>query len=378
MQSPFEVQELVDYILRFLRDSKPDLKTCALVCRSWAYLAQSHLFQKISVVINDVRSAAPENLWPRILGGSPHLNRYIRQLYLFVLSNGSRSICTAVWELCNFPFTHVDRVQAVCIGANSTTSAMALQQLFSLPTIAHIELLTTAVEPDHFFGTFQRCSPAMKHLDLWFSRAPLPVLSTPHNPQLITLETLSVQAFANLTLDRWLLSLLHPFTLSTVRALLIIAGPIVWPDLAPAMNNIGTLSIDGMSHHINLDLTAFPDLYLLRIRVALAATTNLLTGRHMSLLSAIARAPRLRTVILELTLRLDRDPGLQQLLDHSRIFADSSSKSNILHTAETYQLAAHFPQLKAKEMLRSVPYNPKWWEMLEPLFVLFYSLEFKI
>ncbi|KAJ7604704.1 hypothetical protein DFH06DRAFT_1386864 [Mycena polygramma] len=254
MQSLFAVQELADYIIHFLRDSRPNLKTCALVCRSWLYPAQSHLFRKIAVSILDFIDRecilALGNLWPRLLNASPHLNRHICQLDLSIASDGSGSTCTAVWELCNFP------------SSGST-------QLFNLPTVVHwVRLMSTTVEPKHFPDMFQRCSPAMKHLDLYFSgHAPLPALLIPYTSRVAALTTLLVQSFRPITLNRQLLLVLHPFTFTNLRALNISASPVEWLDLAPAMKALEILGIYNMNDHSNIDLTAFPDLHLLHIRV---------------------------------------------------------------------------------------------------------------
>ncbi|KAJ6449403.1 hypothetical protein C8R47DRAFT_948518, partial [Mycena vitilis] len=71
-------QELVDYIIRFLRDSRRDVKSCALVCRCWLYPAQSHLFHQLAI------SSDPTDTkrWLRLLDASPHLNQHIRRLSL--------------------------------------------------------------------------------------------------------------------------------------------------------------------------------------------------------------------------------------------------------------------------------------------------------
>ncbi|KAJ7654044.1 hypothetical protein DFH06DRAFT_1474666 [Mycena polygramma] len=365
MERLFAVQELVDYIIHFLRDSRLDLKTCALVYRTWLYPAQSHLFRKIGVSINRERVLAPENLWPRLLNLSPHLNRHIRQLDLVIASDGSGSTCAAVWELGGFPFMHLKRVH----------SALALQQLLNLPTVVEVRLMSTTVEPKNFLDIFQRCSPAIKHLDLYFSgRTPLPVLPLSRTSKVATLTTLSVQSFRPIIFDRHLLFVLHPFTLANLRALRISASPIEWLDLAPAMKALEILGIYNMNDHRNIDLTAFPNLHLLHIRVdsmSPAETT-------MNLLSSITRASHLRTLILQLSLidpqqltavcsvfdqALSNYPGLTVELEYTK------SLSGLEVTqAQVDQVVANFPHLSAKKMLRSVPYNPSWWEM-SPSFI---------
>ncbi|KAJ7604726.1 hypothetical protein DFH06DRAFT_1253895 [Mycena polygramma] len=236
--------------------------------------------------------------------------------------------------------------------------------------------MSTTVEPRHFPDMFQRCSPAIKHLDLYFSgRAPLPALPIRHTPKVAALTTLSVQSIRPMMLDRHLLFVLHPFTLTNLRALNISASPIEWHDLAPAMKALEILGIYNMNGHRNIDLTAFPNLRLLHIRVDSMSPAHTTTN----LLSSITRASHLRTLVLELSL-----PDQQQLTGVCSVFDPALSNHRELAVevefaqalskhggagfkvevtqAERDQAAANFPHLSAKKMLRCVPHKRLWWE----------------
>ncbi|KAJ6513663.1 hypothetical protein C8R47DRAFT_1091567 [Mycena vitilis] len=295
---------------------------------------------------------------------SPHLVRHVRQLNLPISSGQTDS---AVWDLCNFPFTHVKRFEGIYAEELSARSLLALQLLFSLAPLVHVRLFLIEVEPENFHlpVIFQRCSPAMKHLKLWLlgirAFVSFPICYT---PKIVTLTTLSVRSFTPLSLDRQLFHFLRPFTLSCLRALSLFAGSVEWLDFAPEMNGLEILSIDGVCDHINLDLTAFPSLHLLRVRVAPADSTTSGVDRNMNLLSSITRAPHVRTLILDLSLLQPQQlpavcSAYDQVLSNHRELAVEIEFTE----AQTEQVAANFPHLNAKKMLCSIPHTIFWWDV---------------
>ncbi|KAJ7662557.1 hypothetical protein DFH06DRAFT_1396626 [Mycena polygramma] len=315
MQSPFAVQDLVDYLMDFLCHSKADLKTCALVCRSWLYPAQSHLFRRISIILHS--ELGDMDVWPRLLYASPHLHRHIRQLELcFRTAQGSAA---RVSEVCDFPFTHLEWVWCTYVGDLSAQNAVALRQLFGLPTLRHVKCKLPA-SPDHH-----------------------------HIPKPIVLASLSVQNFTTLTLNRRLLLLMQPFTVSNLKALSIMAGSVEWPDVAPAMDTLEILEIHSESDHTNFDLNAFPKIHLLRIRVAPAATTNFIAAdRYMGLLFSIARALHLRTVI-QLHCGEPQLSAICATFDQALATLRGLAVEIVFSLTQKAPLAALFPKLSAKK-----------------------------
>ncbi|KAJ7662661.1 hypothetical protein DFH06DRAFT_1190589 [Mycena polygramma] len=239
MQSPFAAQELMDYFTFSLRDSTPDLKTCALVCRFWA------------------------------TGCIPPMTTIHR---LFIAFTTDQNSTLRISEICNSPFTRLESVETAYVADASVQNILALQQLFSLPTLRYVtvkmgkpEILDTDI--------FRRCSPALQHLNIGclalFSALPDPYIlgSTPLTAlmSLMFRHTPMVAA----TLHGFLHTILLPFTLSTVKALGIWAASTVKSYcLSPVINNVKILSIDVAAIHIGLNLPAFPQLTFLHIGVA--------------------------------------------------------------------------------------------------------------
>ncbi|KAK7017712.1 hypothetical protein R3P38DRAFT_2539992 [Favolaschia claudopus] len=73
-RSPFEVQELCDYMVDFLHDDPATLKTCALICTSMVSSAQHHLFHEVQFG-NGVkwRDGGACKRFCELITSSPHL-----------------------------------------------------------------------------------------------------------------------------------------------------------------------------------------------------------------------------------------------------------------------------------------------------------------
>ncbi|KAJ7673635.1 hypothetical protein DFH06DRAFT_1292541, partial [Mycena polygramma] len=355
MHSPFTVQELVDYIVHFLRDSRDDLKTCALVCRSWLSPAQSHLFRKITalVVHNDPKR------WSRVLNASPHLIRHIRRLQLsFTTDKGSAS---RVSEICNFPFTHLQWVGISYIGDLSVPNVRALQKLFSLATLHQVAFMTEVGKPVNLREIFRRCSATIQHLDIggaaFFPSSPPPHISG--SMARVTLTALRIRDIGTTTLNGGLLAGLHPFAVSSLKALAVRGAPTVeWLSLSRVMNSIEVLNIDVVTDHIDFDLSAFPQLSLLRISITTSLTLPDLERHALDLFSSLTRAPpNLRTLMLEIyNFGPQRLPAVCAVFD--QVLSNVGLAVEIESTRDQPQAAVHFPTLRAKNMVRCVPHNP--------------------
>ncbi|KAJ6449395.1 hypothetical protein C8R47DRAFT_358945 [Mycena vitilis] len=154
---------------------------------------------------------------------------------------------------------------------------------------------------------------------------------------------------------------MHPFTVSNLRALSIRAGPAIqWTDLGPAMNTLEILDINSESHHINFDLTAFPNLHLLRIRVT--PDHLIAPDRETALLSSIAKAPHLRTVILQLHCGERQLSAICAAFDQPLSTLRGITVEIVFAWRQKAPLAALFPRLGAKNMLSGSPFNWDWWD----------------
>lgn len=156
--------------------------------------------------------------------------------------------------ICNFPFTHLEGASVTCRSL-TLASALALQQLLSLPTLcrAHIECYNygTRTKPAHFLQIWDRCSTSLRHLVVGsansFSGA---VLSTQHSSSPIPLESLQIlQSLQTLqisrNIDRWLTHTLCPLDFSRLKALSILSNTEVLqsPTFLPAHRTIEVLDL---------------------------------------------------------------------------------------------------------------------------------------
>ncbi|KAJ7912733.1 hypothetical protein B0H13DRAFT_2006338 [Mycena leptocephala] len=360
MGTPFTVQELVNRCVDFLGDSTPDLKACALVSRSWVYPAQAHVFREIWIAERDPSESTHEVLWDRLqetLETSPHLIRHIRRLEIVV--NGQ-------WlsKLCNFPFTHLEHVQTVLRGEFTLEAALAFRQLFSLPTLRSVNLEgTKSPESTTFVKIFERCSPAVRKLELdFFGDPPFSAVSeTPAAP--IPLASLMIATFG--AINRPFLPGLHPFSTSNLKAFKIESSyEIVWHELEPAIKTIEILSIRVQSH-ISLNLSAFPRLSVLYIHTGTLGINDEVQGEIINtVLSTIPTEHNIHTIVIT------RDPSMPRSVWEA---LDLTLSRLRLSTVELHVYgppenlpnrddAVCFPQSSAKDILRVVPYNPNWWE----------------
>ncbi|KAJ7487028.1 hypothetical protein FB451DRAFT_1168402 [Mycena latifolia] len=129
--NPSGIQELLEQCIEFLRDSPSDLKTCALVSRSWTSAAQGHILRQFSI-----RVSFSQCMWERnekILHRSPHLIRLIRRLHLEAHKLSSFGTFSAIFA---FPFT---RLHDVCIPTRvgiTQTVSLSIQALFGRCTLS--------------------------------------------------------------------------------------------------------------------------------------------------------------------------------------------------------------------------------------------------
>ncbi|KAJ7106513.1 hypothetical protein C8R44DRAFT_324759 [Mycena epipterygia] len=259
MEGPELAQELVDHIIDFPYDSPNNWPACALVSRSWTHAAQSHIFRSVRLVSS--RSEENERLWTRFhetLDASPHLIRHVRQLDFrsrFYLSTETFIM------ICSFPFTHLQRASVDCF--LTPTSAVALQQMLSLPTLHHLQILcVTAAAQSAFFHIWDQCSTRLRHLELeCYLKAAQGFSPT------IRLESLNVIAATDVVRD-WLTHPLCPLDFSGLKHFSTWNTELLASQkFAHALQTIQTLDVLANTVNPILDLSSFPSLALLRITI---------------------------------------------------------------------------------------------------------------
>ncbi|KAJ7662579.1 hypothetical protein DFH06DRAFT_1190370, partial [Mycena polygramma] len=286
---PLLVQEILDHCIGFLRDSPSDLKICALVSRRWVNGAQSLLFQKI--LINTSHKCLELH---SVLQSSPHLVQHIQRLIINPLSFTD----DAFSAVGNFDFTNLRQLYVYGTTPYHTpTSITSFQALLSRPSLIHIIFqLDTAPTPS-FFALWDRCSPSLRHLELYFSYAP----SAPYQPREsrsippIPLESLRIMFMSRVEdFADWLTHALGPFDVGNLRVLSIVNRPEdLWRALPSAFRSIKALEFTAEESGTPFKLSTLPDLEILRIQLLRGVTTQVLNT-----LSTAGPANRIRRLIL--------------------------------------------------------------------------------
>ncbi|KAK7052764.1 hypothetical protein R3P38DRAFT_3255848 [Favolaschia claudopus] len=168
IQNPLLVQELLERCISFisdlddlsLRGQTSALLSCALVSRSWVHPAQANLLCAPHLTNPTTRAPGPSLL--RLLStldSFPYLIPHVRLLALDVVFSAMQSRTSQTVE--HLPFTNLHSVSI-----RVARCEPALQVLFRLPTLAHINIRAIVVHLSDFTGIWQHCTPSIRHLQL--------------------------------------------------------------------------------------------------------------------------------------------------------------------------------------------------------------------
>ncbi|KAJ6613993.1 hypothetical protein B0H10DRAFT_2436192 [Mycena sp. CBHHK59/15] len=254
--SPLDFQELVDHCITLLAEGDISilhrtraLVSCALVARSWVDAAQAHLFRAPHRVTADLWDSwdtrRPLLRLYRTLDTSPHLIRHVRDLNMSLTVDCITRNAT-FFEFCHLPFLHLESASIFLRRRLGHEFSMALQQLFSLPTLVYIKLDIWMENVSTFSDMWKRCSPTIRHLDLTtdidLSRTPDPDLD-------------------HVQLYPWAL---YPFDLSHLKALSIRDDMgVPWERFH--VQTVQVLDVNATTEEGVVDLSLFPNLSHLRI-----------------------------------------------------------------------------------------------------------------
>ncbi|KAF8208200.1 hypothetical protein K438DRAFT_318196 [Mycena galopus ATCC 62051] len=259
-------QELVDECMSYLVYDYSNLRAAALVCRSWSLAAQGLLFK--TLWLDTTRGYRRVE---KALRMSPHLVHYTQALVLYGHDGrNSRPIKIEAFEkFCDISFTHVESVANLDhTTAMTLRTAIALQRLFSSPTLRRVELENSFNDPAAFLALWHSCSPTVRHLQLrlWSSLGRPPRSILPRSSPPVALTSLK---FDRLDVDEWLNPDVSLFNLSQLAVLSITTRVAVgWLRTAPALTTIDALEIhlDAYSDDGSfVDLSLLSNLQFLRI-----------------------------------------------------------------------------------------------------------------
>ncbi|KAJ7779745.1 hypothetical protein B0H16DRAFT_1499736 [Mycena metata] len=334
-RTPFAIQELVDLCIDFVCYLPADLAACALVSRSWVHTAQRRLFAEVRI--------QPELGWSRLqdaLHRSPHLIRHIHHLELIA----------TLPSICGFPFTHISSIVIRFEALLDEEKALALQQLFSLPTLRRITFQCNSAVRTVWLKVWERVSPTIKHLHIgcWEgNRGPSDALSTlPATP--INLDSLRIDH-----LDGFAGWIGNHFGGLKVLSLGIVVR-VAWSEFVSAAPNLEALDIVITSSSPQFDLTSLSRLSLLRLSVITATNEALVTLD--GLLESIPHNG-LRIVLYR------PYPGVYDRLDYkiSNLPTGHVSAVELEMPAQLYKHESReFPRLRLNNMLRQTDPVTEW------------------
>ncbi|KAJ7023363.1 hypothetical protein C8F04DRAFT_182614 [Mycena alexandri] len=145
------IQDVWDQIISCLEDSQPDLRSCALVSRSWTARAQYHLFRRVLIPGPDFLNLEtvhnPCGRLGQILSGSPHLIPFIRILDVPFTTE-------VLAQVCAMGLTHLEFIAFALGHSNTTDSTPApifdyAQHLIALPSIQKLGFSAARVQPGY-------------------------------------------------------------------------------------------------------------------------------------------------------------------------------------------------------------------------------------
>ncbi|KAJ7662571.1 hypothetical protein DFH06DRAFT_355485 [Mycena polygramma] len=352
--NPLVVQELLDHCIRFLRDSPSDLKICALVSRRWVNGAQSLLFQKILINTSD--------RWlelQSILQSSPYLVQHIQTLIINPLPFSD----DAFSALCNFDFTNLRQLYVYGTTPYHTpTSITSFQALLSRPSLIHIIFqLDTAPTPS-FFALWDRCSPSLRHLELYFSYGPSAHYQPRENRSLppIALESLRIMILSRVEdVADWLTHPLGPFDVANLRVLSIVNHPEdLWRALPSAFCSIKALEFTAQQSGTPFELSTLPDLEILRIQLFRGVTKQV-----VNTLSTAGPANRIRRLILTMARYIGADECGEldaKLADVLQVMDPPPTVELQMDAGEYEEYVLLFPRLTARNLIHWFEPTRSW------------------
>lgn len=124
--------EIVAKVISYLSNRSADLRTCALVCKSWAPWAQSHIFSALRLLTYNRSKECID-----ILQSSPHIVSMVNEIV--TISCAPNTPISFATIASNFSFTHVRKLALKEIGYPLNISGIAVI-LAHLPMLEDIKI----------------------------------------------------------------------------------------------------------------------------------------------------------------------------------------------------------------------------------------------
>ncbi|KAJ7182425.1 hypothetical protein C8R43DRAFT_1144428 [Mycena crocata] len=309
------IQELVEYCVDFLQDSTADLRTCAVLSRSWVRAAQSHLFSEVCLARN--REGSPCQLrcgqFLQIVHTSPHILGYISSLRVNLESLSDNTFLL----FSRSGFRRLRHIDICNQGDVSPPVVWAVEWLLALPTLRRVELNFRFPSMDSFLDMWELCSPNIEHLVLGDRATPPAETSAfgtrrPARGPPIALRSFKVNS--EQFVHDWLADGHCPFDFSRLETLDLGAASALYRHDAfrPAISTVTSLAFKAIFGQPMIPLSLFTRLTHLKITVPNSWDLPLL----LATLAAIPACSALSTIrIASANPHVDADSCT--LLDHA-------------------------------------------------------------
>ncbi|KAJ6536204.1 hypothetical protein B0H19DRAFT_383174 [Mycena capillaripes] len=241
-RNPLNVPELVDTCITHLRESRTDVRSCALVCRGWVYSAQACIFE-VAVLWRSWWGSMDDyrRLWCQllaVLASSPHLIRHIRHLDLNLKALSYDGLMEQIARV------SFSRLARVTVRSWSMRAAPALTPLLALTTLRHVDLACEVSDPTRFADMWDACSRSVRSVTfraLQKSKKTLSPVFREGVPPL-ALRALEVHDMTGF-ISAWLKHDRCPFQFSGLRVLAVHSYPgiLQWSKLRPALPHLEAL-----------------------------------------------------------------------------------------------------------------------------------------
>ncbi|KAJ6536251.1 hypothetical protein B0H19DRAFT_1382938 [Mycena capillaripes] len=322
-RNPLNVPELVDTCITHLRESRTDVRSCALVCRGWVYSAQACIFE-VAVLWRSWWGSMDDyrRLWCQllaVLASSPHLIRHIRYLDLNLKALSYDGLMEQIARV------SFSRLARVTVRSWSMRAAPALTPLLALTTLRHKSKKTL--------------SPVF--------REGVPPLA------LRALEVHDMTGF----ISAWLKHDHCPFQFSGLRVLAVHSYPgiLQWSKLRPALPHLEALQFWVRPHDGPVDLSVFPNLAFLALWIGKTEGPQ-----AVSTLLTISPSNCLRNVALCASLDTGSCAGMDSAL--SRILLHPGCVVELQPSPRRNNYVRYFPQLSSRAMVHQESWDLEWFQ----------------
>ncbi|KAJ7731551.1 hypothetical protein DFH07DRAFT_1065697 [Mycena maculata] len=353
-QHTFHIPELADQWIGLLQNSRSDLVSCALVCRSWVYPAQARLLEE--VLLEGPRRYSRQ--WTQLLHAlqsSPHLVRHVRRLHLDtnLLQRGQFS------RICAFPFTNLVGLDLPLLQFHDYAS-LAVQTLLRVSTPRFLNISTCFIpKPATFIGMWDGCCPTLRSVSITgFDRSIRESQLVRHDRTTPAARLLSLRiGISSGIVPRWLLGENSPFDLTGLKVLSVNVAALIpqWRMFAPTFRELVAFEFTITAFDEVIDLSLFHNLTSLRACYGPGCWIN-----AWETFTTILTSNCLRQVLIcgpyddfddEYCLRLD------SIL--SRRLVDPSCTVGVLIDGRQLDHAVVFPRLHSRDMIYEYS-RPDW------------------